>query len=463
MKHFAPFWKARTAEASQITERTLRRWLRRYEQFGLVGLATKTRNDKNKKRIPDDLRHFIEGLALTAPPLSAAEVHRRAVLASVKLNVAAPSYSAVYALIKEIDPALVTLAQSGTKRYNDRYDLVHRTEAERPNAVWQADHTPLDVLVKDGGNSQKPWLTIIIDDYSRAIAGYSLSLSAPSAHQTALALRHAIWRKARPGWVVCGIPEILYTDNGSDFTSSHIEQVAAHLKIQIVHSMPGKPRGRGKIERFFRSLNQVLLPGIPGHKPRGYSMARASLSLADLAQKVEDYLMTTYNVTPHSATKQPPQERWLSGGFLPRMPESLEHLDLLLLTVPKSRTVRADGIRFMGFRYIASLLAAYVGEQVVVRYDPRDIADIRIFHKSKFVCKAICQELAGSTVPLKEVVAARRQRQRDLRHTIRERSRTVESLLESHRSVPSSIEAPVSSNEPPPKPATKLKRYRTEA
>jgi hypothetical protein len=52
-----------------------------------------------------------------------------------------------------------------------------------------------------------------------------LSFEALSAAQTALALRQAIWRKADPGWRVCGIPKILYSDNGSDFTSQHLEQV----------------------------------------------------------------------------------------------------------------------------------------------------------------------------------------------------------------------------------------------
>ncbi len=77
----------------------------------------------------------------------------------------------------------------------------------------------------------------------------------PSALQTALALRQAIWRKAEPpgsaGWTVCGIPRDFYTDHGSDFTSRHLEQVAADLHIHLIFSIPGAPRGRGKIERFF--------------------------------------------------------------------------------------------------------------------------------------------------------------------------------------------------------------------
>jgi putative transposase len=108
----------------------------------------------------------------------------------------------------------------GSKAYSDAFDLVHRREADAPNAIWQADHTELDILVKDGdGTARRPWLTIILDDYSRAVAGFCLSLAAPSSIQTALALRQAIWRKPQPGWHVCGIPQVLYSDHGSDFTS----------------------------------------------------------------------------------------------------------------------------------------------------------------------------------------------------------------------------------------------------
>jgi len=103
------------------------------------------------------------------------------------------------------------------------------------------------------------------------------------------------------------------------------------------------------------------------------------------------------------------------------MPESAEQLDLLLLTVAKTRLVRPDGIHFSGMRYISPTLAAYVGEEVVLRYDPRDVAEIRVFHADRFLCRAICQELAGQTVPLREIVRARNTRRRQLRETIAER------------------------------------------
>ena len=73
------------------------------------------------------------------------------------------------------------------------------------------------------------------------------------------------------------------------------------------------------------------------------------------------------------------------------MPESLERLDLLLLTVPKACRIHQGGIRFMGLRDIDPTLAAYVGEEVVLRHDPRDMAEIRLFYRDRFLCRAICQ------------------------------------------------------------------------
>src|SRR5206468_4184111 len=121
--------------------------------------------------------------------------------------------------------------------------------------------------------------------------------------------------------------------------------------------------------------------------------------------------------------------RWEAGGFLPRLPDSLEQLDLLLLTVAKARRIHQDGIRFQGFRYLDLTLAAYVGETVTIRYDPRDLAEIRVYYQHAFLCRAVSQELAGQTISLKEIVQARTTRRRQLRAGLTSRASVVELLL----------------------------------
>ncbi len=416
--------------------RTAQRWLARYRQAGLAGLARRPRADAGKRSLPEQLVAFIEGLALRRPPLSAASIHRQVRDIAGEHDWPVPSYSTVYAIVAALSPAMVTLAHEGAKRYEETFELVRRRQASAPNEIWQADHTELDIWVlTPAGGPGRPWLTVIEDDRSRAVAGYAVSLEAPSALTTALALRQAIWRKPDPGWPICGIPGVFYTDHGSDFTSRHLEAVAVELKMQLVFSAVGKPRGRGKIERLFNSVNQMCLQTLPGYAPAGTPdrAGQARLSLSELDAAVGKFLTGDYHHRVHSETRQTPAERWSAGGFLPRMPETIEQLDLLLLTVAQPRKVHPDGVHFQGLRYLDPTLAAYVGEHVSIRYDPRDLAEIRIFHDEGFLCRAICPDLADQTIALKDLAAARTARRRALRKGLTERAQAVDQLLAVHR------------------------------
>src|SRR5712691_11166638 len=341
--------------------RTAQRWLAQYRCHGLAGLARRERSDRGLPHgLPPELTQTIEGLALRKPPPPVALVHRQVCDVARRNGWPVPNDKRVYRVIKHLDPALVTLAHDGSKTSRTTYDLLYRRDADKPNDIWKADHTLLDIWVRHAsGPPVRPWLTVIMDDYSRAIAGFGLSFQAPSAIQTALMLRQAIWRKSLPQWKISGVPAMFYSDHGSDFTSDHLEQVSADLEMALVFSEPGMPRGRGKIERFFRTVNQMLLCGLPGYTP--------------------------------------------------------------------------DGIHFQSLRYLDLTLAAYVGESVIMRYAPRDMAEIRIFHHNRFLCRAICAELAGETIALRDIIRARNRRRRDLRETLQARARTVEVLLEAHR------------------------------
>ena len=190
---------ARAAGEAGVPPRTAQRWLARYRRDGLAGLARPVRSDAGAHRAPSELVALVEGLGLKRPRSSAAAIHRRVRDVATARGWRAPSYGTVHAILSRLDPAMVTLAQDGPAAYRDRYELIHRHRAGAPNALWQADHTLLDVLVLDGsGEPARPWLTTVVDDHSRAVAGYMVFLGAPSVLNTCLALRHAIWRKADP-------------------------------------------------------------------------------------------------------------------------------------------------------------------------------------------------------------------------------------------------------------------------
>lgn len=413
---------AHAARHAGVATRTAQRWLSRCRANGLAGLVRPVRRDAGNRKLPADFTRLIEGMALRKPRPSVATIHRQAAKIAAEQNVAAPSYATVHAIIHNLDPALTTLAQEGPAAFRSRYELIHRHRAEKPNALWQADHTMLDILVVDAnGKSARPWLTVILDNHSRAVAGYLVFLGAPSALQTALALRQAIWRKANPAWPVQGIPDVLYIDHGSDFTSDHLGQVAAALRIELIHSTVARPQGRGKVERFFRTVNAELLPSLPGYLVKGKAVSAPTMSLAQLDAALMAFIVDAYNQRPHSQINEAPHVAWLGRGWLPRMPDSLDDLDLLLMTVAKLRTVQRDGIRFQGLRYIDTTLAAYVGEAITIRFDPRDVSEIRVFHKNRFLCRAVSPEYADRAVTLKDIETARKAFRRSLRSEIRER------------------------------------------
>jgi putative transposase len=447
------------AEAG-VAFRTAQRWVALYRAYGLASLARKTRLDHGaRKVVSEPMKRAIEGLALESHPVPITSVHRQIKEYAEAIGDTVPSYWTVYDIVRELPPSLRTLAHQGPKSYGESFDLIHRREASKPNSIWQADHAQLDIkLLKEDGSTARPWLTIVIDDYSRAIAGYYLGFDAPSSIRTSLALRQGIWRKGHPHWQICGVPDILYTDNGADFTSKHLQQVAADLKIRLVFSIPGKPQGRGRIERFFRTVNEMFLCDLDGyirHKKRA-----PSLSLDQFEERFRHFLLEVYHRRSNADGRLPPSERWEQGAFLPRMPESLEQLDLLLMHEVRARKIRRDGIHFQGLRYLSLTLAAYVGEDATIRFDPRDMGEIRVFYKDRFLCRAISAELAGETIPLRDVIRVRNQRRKELRSILHDRQKMVDTLLQLKQGPAleeSHVPVPV-----PASPTVRIKRYRNE-
>lgn len=139
----------------------------------------------------------------------------------------------------------------------------------------------------------------------------------------ALAMRQAIWKKDDQRRPVNVIPEILYADRGRDFKSTHIEQVCIDLKIKVVRARRKKPRGRGKIERFFRTVDQRFTHKRENEKTN-------PLSLSSIESEIHEWLMTEYHQKKHRGIKTSPMEKFHEGKCLPRLPESLDALYLML-------------------------------------------------------------------------------------------------------------------------------------
>lgn len=443
---------AEVARSHHLPLGSVQRWVQRYRQEGLVGLAHRRRSDRGVRRSMSlEYVQVIEGLALQRPRRSVAQIHRDVSVLAKQKGWPEVGYGSVYAIVRGMDPALQVLAQEGSRVYQESYDVLFLQEVEQPNERWQADHCLLNIwLVNDQGKAARPYLTIILDEYSRAIMGYRLSFAVPSAYQTGLALRQALWKKTDPRWLGCGIPGTFYTDHGSDFTSKQMEQVAGQLSMRLIFSQVGRPRGRGKIERFFRTVKQIVLPCLPGYIPRerrSYRSARknrkrsvaggeqakrqARMTLAEFDVHLCDWILETYHHRRQRRLKGTPLARWREGKVLPRLPKSLADLDLLLLREAKTRQVQQEGIHFQGYWYMDVKLAGYVHTSVVIYYDPLDLSTITVYTSNgsteeRLLCQASCQDLEGQKVSLKDLVTARNAQRKELQAQLNKRKQAVE-------------------------------------
>ena len=183
-----------------VPYRTAARWVAGYRKDGLAALARKGRSDEGARRLATErMVQAIEGLALERPPLPISSIYRQATAIASTLGEGRPSYPVVRRIVRALPSGLTTLAHRGAPAYAETFDLVHRREASRANAIWQVDHAQLDIrILQEDGSTARPWLTVVIDDYSRAVAGYYLGFEPPSSLRTALALRQGIWRKGDP-------------------------------------------------------------------------------------------------------------------------------------------------------------------------------------------------------------------------------------------------------------------------
>ena len=146
-------------------------------------------------------------------------------------------------------------------------------------------------------------LAAIIDDRSRFLPGARF-VRRPDAVRFAAVLRAAIRDH--------GIPKILYTDNGSCFADASLQRTCAVLGIKLTHSQPGRPMGRGKIERVFETIQQQFLVEVTGDD--AHPARHPVSSLEELNDLLDRWVRAVYHARAHSETGETPQARWAAAG-----------------------------------------------------------------------------------------------------------------------------------------------------
>jgi putative transposase len=282
IEHAGPF-----GEKIRLSRNTIDRWARWYRAGGFDALVPQPA--AVHPRTPAEVLDLAAALKRENPQRTAAQV-RRILRATSGW---APSDRTLQRHFERLELRGETPASPGGAQVFGRF------EASRPNELWTGDALHGPVIT-----GRKAYLFAFIDDHSRAVMAARFGFSEDTVRLAAA---------LRPALAARGVPERVYVDDGSAFVDAWLLRACAVLGIRLVHSAPGRPQGRGKIERFFRTVREQFLVEL------GERAAASVTGLAELNRLLAAWIDTCYHVTVHSETGQPPLHRW-QAGCPPRCP-----------------------------------------------------------------------------------------------------------------------------------------------
>ena len=379
------------AEKLECSVRTVQRLVKKWEEEGLAALAQDGRSDKGAYRIDEEWQKFIidaYGEGKCTPAQVAIKVKVKAKADGLDSY---PSHMTVYRVIaplierKQQKDAIRNIGWRGSRLVLKTRDG-EQLAVEYSNQVWQCDHTRADILLVDqhGELLDRPWLTTVIDTSSRCIMSFNLGFDAPSSKVVALALRHAILPKQYGSdyklyadWSAYGKPEHFFTDGGKDFRSKHLEQIGVQLGFTC--HLRDRPSEGGIVERPFGTFNTEFFSTLPGYtgsnvqeRPKN-AEKDACLTLRELEKLFVVYLVNCYNQGLDARMgDQTRAARWEAGLLRKPLVLPERELDICLMKQTRRSVYRGGYVQFENLVYQNDELAAYAGETVVLRYDPRD-------------------------------------------------------------------------------------------
>lgn len=320
------------------------------------------------------------------------------------LGLPRPSRKTVQKRIDQRAPREVLARREGRKAARDRFvPATGSLDAPWPLALIQIDHTLIDVMAVDSVTRQpiqRPWLTIAIDVHSRCVAGFHLTLEAPSATSVALCLAHAAlpktgWLMARDiagAWPVEGVPERLHLDNAKEFHSEALRRGCEQYGIAVDYRPVRAPHYGGHIERLIGTMmgKVHLLPGTTFSSVRekgDYDPEKtAAMTLEEIERWLGHAIVGVYHRDLHRGIGMPPVAAWERGlagdgvqeGRGTPVAVSDQRRFLIDFLPFERRLVRREGVFLHSISYWSDVLHTWVGERekMLVRYDPRDLSRV---------------------------------------------------------------------------------------
>lgn len=327
----------------RVAAETMRGWLRAYRRGGFDALFPRVRADHGAARsIPGHVVDLLCQMKEDAPDLSIPQLIReaRAQHVTVVTDEVKLAESTVHRVLSRRG---LMKKQAGEPTSNDR----RRFEHEAAGDLWMSDvmHGP---KIRDERYQRRTYLIAFIDDATRVVP-YAAFAFSEGVISYLTVFEQAVRRR--------GIAKRLYVDNGAAFRSKQLAIVCAKLGIALIHAKPYKPQGKGKMERWFRTVRLQFLPRLGPEQLASLDAMNRALSA---------WIEGEYHHAPHRGLgDESPADKWarVSDGVRLAGADLGEHfLTEQKRNVRTDRTVTLDGVAF-------EVDAALVGERVTLRFD----------------------------------------------------------------------------------------------
>ena len=327
------------SDRTHVAAETIRGWIRLYRYGGFEALYPKPRTDRGQpRRLPPEVAERLIALKVDNPAWSVRAVIKAAREGGVDHPLAPSTVHRLFSRGGLFDKKPPDGA--------DRRRFAFRDAGE----LWMSDvmHGP---KVRLGRSRRKTYLIAFIDDATRVIP-FAAFATAENIQAFLPVFKNALIRR--------GLPQRLYVDNGAAYRSRQLVLICAKLGVALVHARPYQPAGKGKIERYFRTLRAGWLNHLD---------AQALDSLQTLNRSLWAWIEGEYHNTPHRGIEgRTPLEQWALASAAVRYPDATLDLDEIFLFEARRRVHKDRTVSLNGRLYEVDPLL--VGQRVILRYDP---------------------------------------------------------------------------------------------
>jgi len=350
----------------RVAPETLRHWLKDYRRGGFDALVPVDRADRGHSRaLPQAVADALLSLKEEQPHLSIPQLISSVGSSVPEAGPLAPS--TVHRLLKRaglMDKGCGGDPPSGQDR--------RRFAFEHPGQLWMSDvmHGPT-VALPGSRARRKTYLIAFLDDATRVVPYCAFAMS-ENTQAFLPVFKQALIRR--------GQPQRLYVDNGANYRSQQLALVCARLGVALIHARPYQPQGKGKQERFFRTVRSQLMACL---SPTDTD------SLDNLNRRLWAWVEGEYHHNPHRGLDgQTPLDRWATSEKPPRLIDPKLDLDALFLFETKRRVQRDRTVSLNGTLFEVDALL--VGQTVTLRHDPSAPASrgIEVWHDGHLIERA---------------------------------------------------------------------------